>query len=177
VIKIIKNSGLVHAVYGNGKGKTTSAMGLAIRAAGAGYQVDIVQFMKDGRSSEVSLLRKMPGINYYCPGPHDFQHLDNSPNVKSLEHARLNLKYAKSCSTNGTDLLICDEILNAFLFSELSLDEIIDLVTGKRRDLELVLTGMYCPDEIKTLADYCSEIREINHPYRKGIEARIGIEY
>ena len=107
MIKIIKNSGLVHAVYGNGKGKTTSAMGLAIRAAGAGYQVDIVQFMKDGRSSEVSLLRKMPGINYYCPGPHDFQHLDNSPNVKSLEHARLNLKYAKSCSTNGGSCTNC----------------------------------------------------------------------
>lgn len=169
--------GMIHVLYGAGRGKTTSAMGLAVRAAGAGLDVDIVQFMKDGKSSEVEALKGMQKITYYCPGFNGFVYLGAKAPKEDISYTAAALNYSRSCSAKGTDLLVCDEILNAVMFGLLSLEEVLYLIEQKRPSMELVLTGLYCPDEIRNDADYCSEIREVKHPYKNGIKARLGIEY
>ena len=173
--------GRVHAIYGKGKGKTTAALGLTIRAAGYGLNVAFVQFMKSGNNNERKVLENMPQIDYYCPGNHEWAYLKNGLIASQRLHALSCLEYALTIP-DSTNMLVCDEILNVPLFglngnTPFTYQDIGDVIKIKRPDLELVITGLYCPPNLLELVDYASEIQEIKHPFQLGIKARPGIEY
>ncbi len=172
----VRKYGLVHAIFGTGPGKTSRAIGLAIRMAGTGGRVVFVQFMKSGDSSEVKLLSRIPNIEYLCPGKMPFI-LPKGPKKEHYEHAEQALAWAVENSRNGIDLLICDEILDALYFRLISLDNLLDLIRGKNNRTELVMTGADLPQEIFAEADYVTQLIQIKHPYYKGVHAREGIEY
>ena len=201
-VSLMQDYGKIHVIYGYGKGKTSTSVGYAIRAAGAGLKVVYVSFMKDGESSEVRVLRGVSGIDYYCPGAHDFIQVGCTPTESQVEHAMMALGYSRSCSDGNendwynlyyyknvnrrddpyhnkeTDVLICDEILTAAGYGVIGCEDVVELIEGKRNDLELIMTGHYCPPEILCYADYASEIKNIKHPYEDyGLQARLGIEY
>jgi cob(I)alamin adenosyltransferase len=173
--------GLVHAIYGRGKGKTTAALGMAVRSAGYGLNVSLVQFMKNGQSNEINALRYIPNLDYYCPGDHQWASIENGLLESQKNHALDCLEYVLD-TPETTNLLVCDEILNVPLFGmngnrPFSYEDIADCIKSKRSDLELVLTGLYLPENLKGLIDYASEIHERKHPFKRGISARPGIEY
>lgn len=165
--------GLVHAIYGNGRGKTTSAIGLAIRAFGAGNDVSFVQFMKSGDSSEVNILKSV-GVSYFCSGVHEL--VEEGVSEIQMTHARLAYEQALA-RVKQPGMLVCDEILTAEFFGELTIAQIVKLIEVRGTETELVLTGIHGYPEIIRRADYCSDICLVKHPYVEGIEARRGIEY
>lgn len=168
--------GLIHLNYGPGAGKTTRAIGLAIRAAGEGLKVDFVQFMKSGNSSEVSVLQKILNIRYLCPGKHPFV-MQDGPAAVHYEHAAKALDMALKAVEEERQMLICDEILDTLFFGLLQKSQLIDLIARCREKTELIMTGRTAPDEILEAADYATEYIQIKHPYYKGVKARKGIEY
>ena len=168
--------GLMHICYGSGVGKTTRAVGLAIRAAGTGLHVDFVQFMKSGNSGEVAIFGKIPNIDYWCPGKHPFI-LSRGPDTVHYEHAQKALGYALEAIERGTDLLICDELLDTILFNLLEREQILELMERCKNKVELVMTGRDASPEIIEAADYVTEFVQKKHPYYSGTKARKGIEY
>ncbi len=168
--------GLIHLYYGLGKGKTTSAVGLAMRAAGGGFQVDYVQFMKSGTSAEVAIFKQISNIQYWCPGKHPFI-MTRGPLPEHFEHAAKALSFAFEAIERGTHLLVCDEILDALIFNVLEKDQLLDLMKKCKNKVELVMTGINAPAEIVALADYVTELVQEKHPYYSGMRARKGIEY
>jgi cob(I)alamin adenosyltransferase len=168
--------GLIHIYYGRGVGKTTRAAGLAVRAAGSGLQVDMVQFMKSGTSSEVSIFKKIPNIRYWCPGKHPFI-MTGGPKAVHYEHAAKALSFAFEAIERGTNLLICDEILDTLIFEVLEKERIIELIEKCKNKIELVMTGINAPADIMAMADYATELVQVKHAYYSGAKARKGIEY
>lgn len=168
--------GLIHVYYGQGVGKSTRAIGLAVRAAGSGLQVDIVQFMKSGTSSEVAIFEQIPNIRYRCPGKHPFI-VSGGPKPVHYEHAAKALNFAFEAVESGTSLLICDEILDALLFDVLQKERILELMQACKNKIELVMTGIIAPAEILKMADYVTELVQVKHAYYIGARARKGIEY
>jgi cob(I)alamin adenosyltransferase len=171
-----KGLGLIHIYYGQGVGKTTRAVGLAIRAAGDGLQVDIVQFMKSGSSAEVNIFKKIPNIRYWCPGKHPFI-MTGGPKKIHREHAAKALSSAFEAIERGTHLLVCDEILDTIIFDVLKKEQLVELIEKCRHKVELVMTGINSPADIMKRADYVTELVQVKHPYYKGARARKGIEY
>jgi len=158
-----KGFGLIHICYGTGVGKTSRAVGLAIRAAGAGLQVDFVQFMKSGNSGEVTIFEGIPNIDYRCPGKHPFI-ISQGPDAVHYEHAEKALKYALDAIERGANLLICDEMLDTLLFNLLERDKILDLVERCKNQVELVMTGRDAPPDLIEAADYVTEFVQKKHP-------------
>ncbi|MFH1294364.1 MAG: cob(I)yrinic acid a,c-diamide adenosyltransferase [Candidatus Aenigmatarchaeota archaeon] len=172
----MKDYGRVHAIYGNGKGKTSAAIGMAIRAAGAGLSVGFIQFMKGGTSSEVSILRGIDKIDYFCPGDHEFILPDRKTLKAQRDHSRRALDYVRNLLTSE-DMIVCDELLNAVIFDLVDADELRELIDDHERDAELVMTGLYIPVGIPLeLFDYRTEMKRMSHPYPK-LKARYGIEF
>lgn len=157
-------------------GKTTRAVGLAVRAAGAGLRVDFVQFMKSGDSGETAVFESLPNLRYFCPGKHPFI-LSRGPDAVHFEHAGLAFSHAMDVIASGTDLLVCDEILNTTIFKLLEKEQILDIMAGCRGKIELVMTGRAGLPEIIDAADYVTEFVQRKHPYYTGARARKGIEY
>jgi cob(I)alamin adenosyltransferase len=170
--------GLIHVYYGQGVGKTTRAVGLAVRAAGGGLKVVYVQFLKSGTSSEVQAFSKIGHIDFRCPGEHPFI-LSSGPQSIHFDHANKALAYAlETVEAKPTpDLLICDEILDTIFFGLLKKEQLLELANKCKGKIELVMTGREAPKEIMTLADYATEFVNIKHPYDSGGLARKGIEY
>ena len=168
--------GLVHTVFGQGVGKTTAAIGLAVRAAGADLSVHFIQFMKSGDSAEIEVLRRISNIRYFCPGKHPWI-LERGPDLVHHDHALKALNKAVSAVSEGAQVIVCDEILNTLLFEVLTIDKITDLISLCRGRIELIMTGSAAPSEVIELSDYVTELVQIKHPYYQGIEARRGIEY
>ena len=171
-----KGLGLIHIYYGKGVGKTTRAIGLAVRAAGDNRQVDFVQFMKSGTSSEVAIFKKIPNIHFRCPGKHPFI-MSHGPEKIHYEHAAKALQFAFEAIDSATDLVVCDEILSTVIFDLLKKEQVLDLMERCRNKAELIMTGIDAPDEFIDLADYVTEFVQIKHPYYSGARARKGIEY
>ncbi len=167
--------GLVQIYTGNGKGKTTAALGLAVRACLHGYRVVFIQFMKGTNYGEDKLSEMIPNFQLEKFGRKEFVDPKN-PHPKDLEEAKEALKRAKELAED-CDMMILDEINVAIHFGLLDIDEVMDFVKNKPKHLELVLTGRYAPKELIEIADLVSEVREIKHPYSRGITARRGIEY
>ena len=168
--------GLIHVYYGQGVGKTTRAVGLAIRAAGVGLKVNFVQFMKSGTSGEILVFANIPNIRYQCPGRHPFI-LSRGPEAIHHEHAAEAFQYAVEAVDDGVELLICDEIMNALIFRLLEKKHVLGLMEKCRNKTELVMTGASAPKDIVEQADYVTEFRQIKHPYYSGAKARLGIEF
>lgn len=147
-----------------------------MRAAGYNFQVDYVQFMKSGNSSEVAIFEQIANIRYWNPGNHSFI-MTQGPLPEHYEHAAQTMRFAFEAIELGTHLLVCDEILDALLFNVLEKDQVLDLMKKCKNKVELVMTGISAPAEILAQADYVTELVQEKHPYYSGTRARRGIEY
>ncbi|MDZ4164369.1 MAG: cob(I)yrinic acid a,c-diamide adenosyltransferase [Smithellaceae bacterium] len=170
--------GLVLVITGNGKGKTTAAFGLALRAIGHGARVLAVQFMKGRKYGEyLAAEAYLPNLTIRMSGLDSFVMRDN-PAPIDLEMAEAGLAMVKEAiASSAYDLIILDEINVAMDFKLIPLADVLDIIKTKPAALDLVLTGRYAPQEIIALADTVSEVREIKHHYLAGIKDRAGIEY
>lgn len=170
--------GLVFVYTGNGKGKTTAALGLALRALGYGQKVMMIQFMKGREYGEVLASDKfLPDLTLYRCGRDSFVD-KNAPSPIDIELARTGLETAKKAIFSGEyDMIILDEINVALDFQLVDLEAVIQLIKNKPHQTVIGLTGRYAPPEIIELADLVTEMKEIKHPYNKGIKAQKGFEY
>ena len=171
-------TGIVQVYTGNGKGKTTAAVGLGLRAVGHGLKVFMLQFMKgDPNYGELIALENIPGFDYLQSGLPTFV-VKGSPSEEDLRLAREGLQKARELlSGSSYDLVILDEINCAVDYGLLSVQDVLDLIEMKPPNVELILTGRRAPAEITDVADLVSEVREVKHPYARGLEGREGIEY
>lgn len=172
--------GLVHIYCGDGKGKTTSATGLAIRAAGAGMNVLFVRFMKTENSGELNILRKIPCIEVVpCTKSFGFySQMTKSQKEEAAEYYSSVLNSSTARAASGKfSLLVLDEIMVACNYHLTEESVLLDFLNSKPEGLEVVLTGRSPSDRLIQAADYISEVKKRKHPYDQGIPARKGIEY
>ncbi len=176
-----KPQGLIVVITGNGKGKTTSAMGMALRGCGHGLKTTIVQFMKgDLYSGEWDGVKRLePLVKLYHTGK-GFCGIEGNPYAHS-EH-RKNAQEAiqlitSILSADDCDTLILDEINNALHLKLVDLDQVKKIISSRPEHMHLILTGRDAHPEIIELADTVSEVREIKHAYRKEIEPQPGIDF
>lgn len=167
---------LVHVYTGNGKGKTTAALGLAVRATGHGFNVVMIQFMKGKINyGELETARILPNFEIKQFGRPEFVSKEN-PDPEDIKLAQEGLEYAREVIfSQEYDMVILDEICVAMDFKLISADEVVTLIEKRPETVELVLTGRNCPPQIVKIADYVTEMLEIKHPYTRGIQARKGI--
>ncbi len=168
--------GFVQVYTGNGKGKSTAAFGLALRAAGAGLKVYVGQFIKSGPYSETKSLKKHKKnikVEQFGRGCM----ICGRPKEKDIRLVQKGFNRVKKIiAEKKYDLVILDEINVALHLKLLKLKEVSELIRTKPKKTELVLTGRYAPRKIIKLADLVTEMKEVKHYYRKGISARRGIE-
>lgn len=167
-------NGYLQVYTGNGKGKSTAAFGLALRARGAGLKVAIIQFIKSMDYSEIKILKQI-GVELFQYGRGCF--IKGNPVPEDQEIAGEALRKAGDLFEYGeTDLVILDEINVAHYFKLFTDDALLRLVESKPQDLELVCTGRYAPDFLIEKADLVTEMKEVKHYYKTGVKARDGIE-
>ncbi len=167
---------MIQVYYGNGKGKTTAALGLALRAAGAGLKVYIGQFAKGRHFSELTALKKFRNITVEQFGAASF--IAKKPSAKDRELAKKGLARIKMIlSKKNYGVVVLDELTIALLFKLITLKDILGLIEGTPATTELVITGRFMRPEIIKKADLASEIKEIKHYFTKGLDGRRGIEY
>ncbi|NUM25732.1 MAG: cob(I)yrinic acid a,c-diamide adenosyltransferase [Candidatus Buchananbacteria bacterium] len=167
--------GKVHVYTGDGKGKTTASLGLALRAIGAGYQVYIVQFLKGQDYSELTSLKPLKEITLKRFGQKSFIIKKAKPTDIAL--AKQGLAWARRViKSKKFDVVILDEIFLAVFFKMLKVSDLVSLIKIKPKNVELILTGRRAPAAVVALADYVTEMKEVKHPYKKGVVARRGIE-
>lgn len=171
--------GLIHVYCGDGKGKTTASLGLAIRCAGRGFKVLIIQFLKNQDTGELHTLMKIPEITV-LRGKKGYSFLihmtDEQKKQCRIAHDENLQEGVNLCMSGQVDLLILDEVIAAYNYDMVARDLLLDFLRNKPAKLEVVLTGRDPAPELMELADYVSEVRKIKHPYDQGIKARIGIE-
>src|SRR6059036_93658 len=169
--------GVLLVITGPGKGKTTSAFGCALRAHGHGFSIAIVQFMKGRIYGELDTLRSLPRVEVWQFGRVAFVEPKN-PDPRDRELARQGMDKAWEIVRGGDhDLLILDEINVVADFGLVPVLELLDLARSRPRWMDLIATGRNAPAPLVDLADTVSEVREIKHHYKKGIESRAGMEY
>ena len=170
--------GMIQVFTGNGKGKTTAALGTIVRAVGHGFKAHIVFFMKgDYPYGEYSTLSNLPNVDVACFG---FRHLTDPAHIKpeEIEQAKLALAAAREAMLSGKyDLVVWDEVNVALALKLIELEEVLKLITEKPPDVELIITGRYADNKIIELADLVTEMVKIRHPYDNGVLARKGVEY
>ncbi len=167
---------MLHIYTGNGKGKTTAALGLGLRANGANKKVLLIQFLKDGLSSEIKAIKKLKNFDFKVFGKKGFVTKDDLTK-KDFNLAEQGFNFAqKAIQSKKYDLIILDEINIAVYFGLLKEENIIDLIKKTPSKTELILTGRKANKKIIQLADLVTEMKEIKHYYKK-IKARKGIEY
>ena len=172
-----KDFGLIHVYFGDGKGKTTSATGLAVRAAGSDNKVLINRYLKNPDSGELNILNKIENIDI-TGSEEDFGFSFNMTEKEKKKASEFftNQLITAFADAAKYDLLILDEINVAVSLGYIDEELLIKLLTQKPTHLEVVLTGRNPTEKILSMADYASEIKEIKHPYKKGVPARTGIE-
>ncbi len=169
-------SGFVHVYTGNGKGKTTAAFGMALRAAASGMHVFIGQFIKGMEYGEMKIAQLMSNVVLEQFGRGCFIH--KTPSPEDFRLAREGLVRSEDILSGGSyDLVILDEIFIAHFFGLISSSEILNLMNMRSEGTELVLTGRKAPQEIIDRADLVTEMVEIKHYYARGVQARKGIEF
>ena len=171
----MKRTGLLHLYYGDGKGKTTAAMGLALRAMGSGKRVVILQFLKGGKSGEVPLLEQLGAKVYRGKAGQKFVFQMNEAEkeaTRQLQNANLTAAMA-----DPADLLILDEAGSAWELDMVDKALLQKAVLERPAEQECVLTAHKAPQWMLDAADYSTEMKCCRHPYQKGIKARKGIEY
>ena len=167
--------GLLHLYWGDGKGKTTAAMGLALRALGSGKRVVIVQFLKGGRSGEIPLLEQLGAKIYRGKAGQKFVfQMNDAEKAATRELQNANLRAAQQ---EPADLLILDEAGSAWELDMVDKELLKAVVLERPAEQECVLTAHGAPDWMLEATDYSTEMKCHRHPYQKGIAAREGIEY
>ncbi|MBN2038811.1 MAG: cob(I)yrinic acid a,c-diamide adenosyltransferase [Spirochaetes bacterium] len=170
--------GYTQVYTGNGKGKTTAALGVAFRAAGSGMKTYIGQFMKGQKYSELEAARMIPDyivIEQY--GKDTFVHVQDPPDPEHVEMAKIGYEKIKAALFSGDyNIVVADEIITSHYFKLITTQEILNLVKQKPDGVELIMTGRYAPDEIIEAVDLVSEMKEVKHYYQIDVPAREGIE-
>ncbi len=170
--------GLVHVYCGKGKGKTTAAVGLSVRAAGAGKRVLFVQFFKNGQSSELEMLKLLPGlktltnskpVNFFLK-MNEEQKAEAAEIYSELLDDALNL-------AKDFDMLVLDEIISTCHYGIVEQAKLLSFIENRPEGMEVVLTGRNPSEKLMELADYITEMTKIKHPYDRDIPARKGIEF
>ena len=165
---------MLHLYWGNGKGKTTAAMGLALRALGHGQRVVIVQFLKDGTSGEIAPLRAAGAAVYACPNAKFTWLMDEADKAAAREASARALGQALA---EPFDLLVLDEACAALKSGILDEALLRRAVAFAKSGREVVLTGRDPAPWLQDAADYSTEMRAHKHPYADGVAAREGVEY
>ena len=169
---------LVQVYTGDGKGKTSAAFGLALRAVGRGLKVYVIQFIKGGFDyGELHIVERLPNLRLASFGRGKF--ITNlPPSEEDMKLARDAFDLAKKIVKGGEhDIVILDEINVALNLKMVGTEEVIDMIKNRPRHVELILTGRYAPTQILEVADLVTEMREVKHPYAHGVPPRKGIEY
>lgn len=171
-------NGKVHIYHGDGKGKTTAAMGLCLRAAGQGFTVGVAQFLKDGSSGECRALHGMPHVRLFPFLPHVPFTFAMSEGERE-KAAAFYTELLRQCGEEavGLDLLVLDEVLDVVGTGLVPEADLLHFVQQRPTGLELVLTGRNPSTELLAEADYITEMRAVRHPYQRGELARRGIEW
>ena len=169
--------GLVHIYCGDGKGKTTAALGLALRACGRGKKVLMLQFLKGHDTGELKSIEHIPNFEV-IKGPEKIKFLSAMDEKEKSEARDMYGKLFEKATKKADeyDMLILDEAIGAVGGGIIDKNRLVDFIKNKPKKLELVLTGRNPDSELMALADYISEIKKVRHPYDKGITARKGIE-
>ena len=167
--------GYIHVYTGNGKGKTTAALGLSIRAVCAGKKVFFGQFNKGMEYSELECVKFVPNLIIQQFGRDCF--IYNDPTEDDIKAARDGLEKLKDILKQGKyDLVVLDELNIALYYKLFSVEDAIEAILNRAPHVEVVITGRYAPKEIIDLADLVTEMKEIKHYYATGLQARKGIE-
>ena len=170
--------GYVQVYTGNGKGKTTAALGLAFRAAGYGLKTYIGQFMKGRKYSELDAAKMMPDfITIEQYGKEEFTYTKDPPDPENLRIAKTGLANAKKAMLSRKyNIVILDEINTAQFFHLITVAEMLELIQNKPDGVELIFTGRYAPQELLDVADLVTEMVERKHYFNKNVPSRNGIE-
>ena len=169
--------GFVQVYTGNGKGKTTAAFGLALRAEGAGLKVFIGQFVKGQTYHENTAAKKyLKNVEVKQYGLGCF--IIKTPTTEDIKAARKGLEEMRKIILGGKyDVVVLDEVTIALHYKLFAVEELLEIIRNKPEHVEMVLTGRYAPQELIEVADLVTEMKEVKHYYQQGIEARKGIEY
>ncbi|HPW67427.1 MAG TPA: cob(I)yrinic acid a,c-diamide adenosyltransferase [Salinivirgaceae bacterium] len=168
--------GYIHIYTGNGKGKTTAALGLSLRAVGAEKKVFFAQFVKGETYSEVKTIQKfLPDITIKQYGLKCF--IYEKPSQADIDTARKGLKEVSEIILSGKyDMIVLDEANIAIYYNLFTDDELINIIKQKPDETEIIITGRYATDKLIESADLVTEMKEIKHYYNQGVQARKGIE-
>ena len=167
--------GYVQVYTGNGKGKTTAALGIALRTICAGNKVFFGQFMKGQEYSELKAASLLPGLKMEQFGGVCF--VNGVPTEKDIRDAQKGLNRMREVLVSGDyDMVVFDEINTSLFFHMLSVEEVLKVLELKPERTEVILTGRYAPQELIDRADLVTEMKEIKHYYEAGVDSRIGIE-
>ena len=172
--------GLVHVYHGDGKGKTTSAMGMALRALGCGWRVGIVQFLKGKPTGEIAILEQIPGVLIFrgsADTKFSFQLSETEREEARELHQSQLLQAMQEMVTQDYGLLILDEVLDACGCGLLDEALLVETIIRRPFRLEMVLTGRNPSQAVLDLADYVTEMKMQKHPYQRGLLARKGVEF
>lgn len=168
--------GYVHVYTGNGKGKTTASLGLAVRAYLAGKKVFFGQFVKGMEYSELDIEKYLPGLKIHQFGRDCFIYKD--PTEEDIIAARNGLETFREVLKNGEyDLVVLDELNIALYYKLFTVEEAVKIIKERAPHVEVVVTGRNAPEEILQLADLVTEMKEVKHYYNNGVMARKGIEF
>ena len=172
------NKGFIYVFTGDGKGKTTAAIGQAVRAVGQGWQVLIVQFIKQIISGEVEPLKKL-GVEIYPMGEGFVGILgDRKPREVHVQAAQKALAFArKKVAKENYGLLVLDEINVAVALGLIGVGEVLKFLKNRPAGLNVIITGRNAPKELIEIADLVSEVKDLKHPFSKGVSAKKGIEF
>lgn len=167
--------GYIQVYTGNGKGKTTAALGITLRSVCAGNKVFFGQFMKGQDYSEKKACEYLPGLTMEQFGGVCF--INGKPSEKDIIDAKMGLERMKEILVSGEyDMVVFDEINTSLFFKLVSVEEVLQVLDLKPEKTEVIMTGRYAPEEIIQRADLVTEMKEIKHYYNAGVDARVGIE-
>ena len=168
--------GYIQIYTGEGKGKTTAALGLTLRAVGAGKRVLFAQFVKGQQYSEIKAIEQfLPNVTIKQYGLKFF--IDKLPSEEDIKSAKAGLtELAAIIKSSDYDIIVLDEVNIALYYDLFSVEELIEILMNKKEETELILTGRYAPQELIEIADLVTEMKEIKHYYQLGVIARKGIE-
>ncbi|MBZ2174445.1 cob(I)yrinic acid a,c-diamide adenosyltransferase [Schnuerera sp. xch1] len=170
------NKGYIHVYTGNGKGKTTAALGLALRAICAGKKVFVGQFIKGMEYSELKCVDYLPNLKIEQFGRDCF--IYKEPEDEDIALAKAGLAKCRNILKEGNyDVVILDELNIAIHYNLFIVEEAVKVIKEKAPDVEVIITGRYADKEIIQLADLVTEMKEIKHYYNNGVKARKGIEF